>query len=69
VDTIRAVRAASNVAIVWIEHVLHALMPAISRLVVLNFGRKLAEGDPHAVLADESVRAIYLGIDDEPAAA
>jgi len=69
VDTIRAVRAASDVAIVWIEHVLHALMPAISRLVVLNFGRKLAEGDPRTVLASEAVRTIYLGIDDEPAAA
>jgi branched-chain amino acid transport system ATP-binding protein len=69
VDTIRAVRAASDVAIVWIEHVLHALMPAISRLVVLNFGRKLSEGDPRTVLASEAVRTIYLGIDDEPAAA
>jgi branched-chain amino acid transport system ATP-binding protein len=68
VDTIRAVRQASNVAIVWIEHVLHALMPAISRLVVLNFGRKLAEGEPHAVLASEAVRTIYLGIDDAPEA-
>jgi branched-chain amino acid transport system ATP-binding protein len=69
VDTIGAVRSASDVAIVWIEHVLHALLPAISRLVVLNFGRKLAEGDPQAVLADEAVRTIYLGIDDAPAAA
>ena len=64
VETIAAVRASGDVAIVWIEHVLHALLPAIGRLVVLDFGRKLAEGPPHDVMAREEVRAVYLGVED-----
>ena len=68
VDTIRGVQAATGAAIVWIEHVLHALVPAISRLVVLSFGRKLAEGTPRDILDSPAVRAVYLGIDDEAAA-
>jgi len=34
----------SGVTIVWIEHIVHALVAVVSRLVVLNFGRKLVEG-------------------------
>ena len=36
----------SGVSIVWIEHVVHALLAVASRLLVINFGAKLAEGDP-----------------------
>src|ERR1700742_745517 len=43
VETIRAVHGAGT-TIVWIEHVVHALLAAVRRLVVLNFGRLLAEG-------------------------
>lgn len=68
VETIRGIQTATGAAIVWIEHVLHALVPVISRLVVLSFGRKLAEGTPHDVLDSPEVREIYLGIDDEVAA-
>jgi branched-chain amino acid transport system ATP-binding protein len=55
---------AGGVTIVWIEHVLHALLPAISRLVVLSAGRLLADGAPQAVMALPAVRAVYLGIED-----
>lgn len=68
VETIRGIQNTTGAAIVWIEHVLHALVPVISRLVVLSFGRKLAEGTPHDVLDSPEVREIYLGIDDEVAA-
>lgn len=68
VETIRGVQVATGAAIVWIEHVLHALVPVISRLVVLSFGRKLAEGTPHDVLDSPAVREIYLGLDDTAAA-
>lgn len=57
-----------GVTIVWIEHVVHALMSVVSRLMVLEFGRKIADGEPHAVMADPQVRRSYLGIDDEVAA-
>jgi branched-chain amino acid transport system ATP-binding protein len=63
VDTIKSIHA-GGVTIIWIEHVLHALIPAISRLVVLSFGKLLADGDPHDVMALPAIREIYLGIED-----
>jgi branched-chain amino acid transport system ATP-binding protein len=57
-----------GVTIVWIEHVVHALLSVVSRLVVLEFGRKIADGEPAAVMADPEVRRSYLGIEDEVAA-
>lgn len=63
-ETIRAIHA-DGVTIIWIEHVLHALLPAISRLFVLSFGRLIAAGEPEQIMADPAVRAIYLGLDDE----
>jgi len=54
---------AEGVTIVWIEHVVHALLAVASRLLVINFGAKLAEGDPQAVMASPEVRRVYMGID------
>jgi branched-chain amino acid transport system ATP-binding protein len=62
VDTIRDIRR-SGVAILWIEHVVHALLAVVDRLVVLNFGRKIAEGDPREVMRSPEVRQIYIGIE------
>ena len=52
----------SGVTIVWIEHIVHALVAVVSRLVVLNFGRKIIEGEPRSVIASNQVREIYMGI-------
>jgi len=52
----------SGVTIVWIEHIVHALLAVVDRLLVLNFGRKIAEGDPRTVMASVEVREIYMGI-------
>ncbi len=60
VETIRAVHA-GGATIVWIEHVLPALLPVVSRLMVLAAGRTIADGPPAAVLADAQVRHVYLG--------
>jgi branched-chain amino acid transport system ATP-binding protein len=62
VETIRDVRR-EGVTIVWIEHVVHALLAVVDRLLVLNFGSKIAEGDPDVVIASDAVREIYLGIE------
>jgi branched-chain amino acid transport system ATP-binding protein len=62
VDTIRDV-SRSGVAILWIEHVVHALLAVVDRLVVLNFGRKVAEGLPPDVMRLPEVRQIYIGIE------
>ena len=60
VATIRQVRQA-GVSIVWIEHIVHALLSLADRIVAINFGRKLIEGDPRTVMASPEVRDVYLG--------
>ena len=62
VATIRSIHA-EGTAIIWIEHVLHALNSVVERLMVLNFGRMLMIGAPDAVMASPEVREIYLGIE------
>ncbi len=52
---------ASGVSIVWIEHVVHALLSVAQRLVVVNFGKKIAEGPPAAVMATADVQSVYMG--------
>jgi len=54
---------AQGVSIVWIEHVVHALLAVATRLLVINFGAKLAEGEPRAVMTSPEVRRVYMGID------
>jgi branched-chain amino acid transport system ATP-binding protein len=62
VDAIRKV-IATGISVIWIEHIVHALLSVVSRLLVINFGKTLVEGDPRAVLADPSVQQIYMGVD------
>jgi branched-chain amino acid transport system ATP-binding protein len=61
IGTIRAIHARGT-TIVWIEHIVHALVSIASRLVVMNFGQKLAEGPPQTVIADTRVKEVYMGI-------
>jgi len=61
VETIRAIHAAGT-TIVWIEHIVHALVSVASRLVVIDFGRLIAAGDPRTVMADPVVQEVYMGI-------
>lgn len=53
---------AGGVAIVWIEHVVHALLAAVDRLIVLNFGQVIADGVPQEVMASRDVQEIYMGL-------
>jgi branched-chain amino acid transport system ATP-binding protein len=52
----------SGVAIVWIEHIVHALVAVVDRLVVLHGGALIAQGDPQAVIRSPAVSEIYMGI-------
>jgi branched-chain amino acid transport system ATP-binding protein len=60
VATVGELRSA-GVSILWIEHIVHALVSVVDRLIAVDFGRKLIEGRPEAVLASPEVRDVYLG--------
>ena len=62
VDELKRIKAA-GVTMIWIEHVVHALLAIADRLFVINFGQKLAEGEPQAVMADPQVRRVYMGME------
>jgi len=62
VAVVRDVRA-GGVAIVWIEHIVHALRSVVDRLVAIDFGRRLMDGPPDAVMASPEVQRVYLGIE------
>jgi branched-chain amino acid transport system ATP-binding protein len=61
VGLIQNIRA-SGVSIIWIEHVVHALLEIVNRLVVLHEGSLIAAGDPHSVIRSAAVQDIYMGI-------
>lgn len=60
VQTIRVLHA-RNIAIVWIEHIVHVLLQVAQRLVCMDAGRVIAEGDPKEVLANATVVDAYMG--------
>ncbi|HKE19969.1 MAG TPA: ABC transporter ATP-binding protein [Kofleriaceae bacterium] len=59
---------ASGVALVWVEHAVHALARFVDRLLALDRGRVVAIGAPAEVLADPAVQATYLGLGEEATA-
>ena len=61
VTLIKEVRRA-GVSVVWIEHVVHALLATVDRLLVLHGGAFIAEGDPRTVIHSPQVSEIYMGI-------
>ncbi len=62
IDLIRAVKQ-RGVSIIWIEHVVHALLASIDRLLVLHNGAFIANGDPQIVIRSPQVAEIYMGIE------
>ena len=54
---------ARGITMIWIEHVVHALLALADRLFVINFGQKLAEGLPRDVMQDAEVRRVYMGME------
>ncbi len=60
IETIRQI-VASGVAIVWIEHIVHALLAVVNGLCVIDQGAQIANGDPHEVIGLPKVKEIYMG--------
>jgi ABC-type branched-subunit amino acid transport system ATPase component len=61
VDIVRSVRDTLGTTILWVEHVMSAVIQLAERAVVLNFGRVLAEGEPAVVMRNPQVVDAYLG--------
>jgi branched-chain amino acid transport system ATP-binding protein len=64
IDDVKAIRT-EGTTIVWIEHVVHALLAVVDRMVAMSFGRKIAEGDPDQVMASPAVQEVYMGVAPE----
>jgi branched-chain amino acid transport system ATP-binding protein len=66
-ELLKAIRAVKHggVSIIWIEHVVHLLIAFVDRLLVINFGKHLAEGEPRGVMASTAVQEVYMGIEAE----
>ena len=62
VEVIRRVHR-EGVAIIWIEHIVHALRSLVTRLAVISAGRMLMDGPPDDVMRNPDVQRVYLGID------
>jgi len=60
VEIVRGVNA-EGTAVIWIEHVVRALTPMVSRLICLAGGKFVGDGEPATVLAEPAVREVFLG--------
>jgi branched-chain amino acid transport system ATP-binding protein len=60
VEVVRRIRD-QGVAVIWVEHVVRALVGMVERLICLAGGRFIADGEPRAVLSSPAVKEVFLG--------
>jgi ABC-type branched-subunit amino acid transport system ATPase component len=61
IEMVRTIRDQFGITVVWVEHVMQAVMQLAERVVVLDFGRILAQGPAETVMRDRAVVEAYLG--------
>jgi branched-chain amino acid transport system ATP-binding protein len=60
IETIRDIHR-GGMSMIWIEHIVHALLSVVDRMLAMDYGRMIVEGDPHEVMSSDEVRSVYLG--------
>jgi branched-chain amino acid transport system ATP-binding protein len=60
-EVIRTIRKTRGISIIWIEHKMDAVFNLCDRIVVLDYGKKIAEGYPKEIAVDKTVVEAYLG--------
>jgi branched-chain amino acid transport system ATP-binding protein len=58
---LRRIRKEFGITIIWVEHIMGVLMRVVDRVLVLDYGEKIAEGSPGEVAANARVIEVYLG--------
>jgi len=61
VGMVRRAQLEFGVTVIWVEHVMKAVMNLAERILVLNFGELIADGEPHEVMRLPEVVTAYLG--------
>ncbi|MBC7812768.1 MAG: ATP-binding cassette domain-containing protein, partial [Burkholderiales bacterium] len=61
-DVIQSIRG-QGVTIIWIEHIVHALVSSVDRIMAMNFGTKIAEGKPNEIINSPEFQQIYFGVE------
>jgi branched-chain amino acid transport system ATP-binding protein len=61
IEMVQTIRQRFGITVVWVEHVMAAVMRLAERVVVLDFGRVLAEGPAESVMRNAAVVEAYLG--------
>jgi branched-chain amino acid transport system ATP-binding protein len=61
IDIVRTARDELGLTVIWVEHVMKAVLSLAERVVVLNVGRILVDGLPQVAMRDPEVVAAYLG--------
>jgi branched-chain amino acid transport system ATP-binding protein len=62
VDVVQAARSAYGISVIWIEHVVRALLNTVDRLICLSAGQIIGDGTPIDVLSMPAVKEVFLGV-------